>query len=290
MRTQGFLRRVHRWPVLLPPSSSEKEKERRASSASFGRRRGKSVTSPAGAGVGQSNSGTASPPLLSGASAFSFSRNADGQFQAPITSVGLGRHPSLGETDRERFRPMRRTSAAEKYLEQFRREIDRDGLQTNPMVAPVKNAPKTSPRTQRYSRTSDRQSGRRNSLTQPAFVTSSSVSSSVATEYGGGEGSGSGFATPTRPRLSRSPSSHATTLVQNYAGSASNLNLGSMNTSVPSLNAVPFGLKELLDGECHADELGVRFELGWPALEKQLVAIGGGKGDGNFGRVEIIYR
>ena len=53
---------------------------------------------------------------------------------------------------------------------------------------------------------------------------------------------------------------------------------------------MPPGLKELLDGTHHADELGVRFELGWPALEKHLIAIGGGRGDGDFGRVEIVYR
>ncbi len=50
------------------------------------------------------------------------------------------------------------------------------------------------------------------------------------------------------------------------------------------------GLKDLLDGTRHSDELGVQFEAGWPLLEKYLVAIGGGKSDGDFGCVEIIYR
>jgi nitrogen permease regulator 2-like protein len=49
-------------------------------------------------------------------------------------------------------------------------------------------------------------------------------------------------------------------------------------------------LLPLLDGEHHTDELATRFETGWPLLEEWLVAIGGGKGDGDFGRVSIIYR
>jgi nitrogen permease regulator 2-like protein len=46
----------------------------------------------------------------------------------------------------------------------------------------------------------------------------------------------------------------------------------------------------LLDGEHHTDELAVGFEAGWPLLEQWLVSIGDGKGDGDFGKVLIIYR
>ena len=53
---------------------------------------------------------------------------------------------------------------------------------------------------------------------------------------------------------------------------------------------MPSQLKGLLDGTRHTDELGVKFEIGWPTLEKYLIAIGGGKGDGDFGRVQVIYR
>jgi hypothetical protein len=52
----------------------------------------------------------------------------------------------------------------------------------------------------------------------------------------------------------------------------------------------PLELLALLDGEHHTDELSVRFEAGWPLLEAWLVAAGGGSGDGDFGRVCIIYR
>lgn len=54
--------------------------------------------------------------------------------------------------------------------------------------------------------------------------------------------------------------------------------------------AIPPGLIPLLDGDHHTDELSVRFEAGWPLLEQWLIAIGGGKGDGDYGRVVIIYR
>lgn len=54
--------------------------------------------------------------------------------------------------------------------------------------------------------------------------------------------------------------------------------------------AYPPALVPLLDGEHHADELCCQFEVGWPTLERWLVAAGGGSGDGDFGKVLIIYR
>jgi nitrogen permease regulator 2-like protein len=61
--------------------------------------------------------------------------------------------------------------------------------------------------------------------------------------------------------------------------------------AVPAL-APPFPkeLLPLLDSEHHTDELCVRFEVGWPKLEQWLVAAGQGNGDGDFGRVIVIYR
>jgi len=57
-----------------------------------------------------------------------------------------------------------------------------------------------------------------------------------------------------------------------------------------TLHTPPPELMPLLDGEHHSDELATRFEAGWPQLQQWLVAIGGGKGNGDFGRVVIIYR
>jgi nitrogen permease regulator 2-like protein len=54
--------------------------------------------------------------------------------------------------------------------------------------------------------------------------------------------------------------------------------------------AYPPALVPLLDGEHHTDELCCRFEVGWPTLERWLIAIGEGSGDGDFGKVLMIYR
>jgi nitrogen permease regulator 2-like protein len=54
--------------------------------------------------------------------------------------------------------------------------------------------------------------------------------------------------------------------------------------------AYPPALVSLLDGEHHTDELCCCFEVGWPTLERWLTAIGEGSGDGDFGKVLMIYR
>ena len=61
--------------------------------------------------------------------------------------------------------------------------------------------------------------------------------------------------------------------------------IGAVSTLV-----VPSELAQLLDGEHHTDELATKFEAGWPMLQKWLVAIGEGSGDGDFGRVVMVYR
>ncbi|KAG5354014.1 hypothetical protein C0989_009710 [Termitomyces sp. Mn162] len=65
------------------------------------------------------------------------------------------------------------------------------------------------------------------------------------------------------------------------------------NTSqlgVSGMRPYPSDFLTLLDGEHHTDELAVRFEAGWPLLEQWLVHAGGCAGDGDFGKVCIIYR
>lgn len=80
-----------------------------------------------------------------------------------------------------------------------------------------------------------------------------------------------------RPRVERSPS--APVVSQVYAQPV-------MHTAA----AFPKELLPLLDGEHHTDELCTRFEVGWPVLRQWLMMAGGGKGDGDFGQVAIIYR
>ncbi|KIK30921.1 hypothetical protein PISMIDRAFT_86096 [Pisolithus microcarpus 441] len=56
------------------------------------------------------------------------------------------------------------------------------------------------------------------------------------------------------------------------------------------LNPLPPELTPMLNGEHHTDELSTHFEVGWPLLQQWLTAIGGGKGNGDFGEVVMIYR
>jgi hypothetical protein len=84
---------------------------------------------------------------------------------------------------------------------------------------------------------------------------------------------------PVRPRLLRSPLSPAIK-TQTNSGTAPP---APVLASHPL--AYPPALMPLLDGEHHADELCCQFEVGWPTLERWLVAVGGGSGDGDFGKV-----
>lgn len=117
------------------------------------------------------------------------------------------------------------------------------------------------------------------------------------------------LATPSRPRISRSPSAtqigpaqfgpgpnqgtgygigygHGYTQGQGQGqgqGSQGRSGLGGGLEYPPQL--IP-----LLDGEHHTDELCTKFEVGWPLLEKWLELIGGGEIGSEEGRVVIIYR
>ena len=290
---KGFLRRVHRWPVYVA------EKERR--SPTIGRRRGRSLnmSNPPIAFANASGSASPTSVLADGTTAYHIngSMRILESSNSPVTTMSgnvLMRHTSQDE--RSLFSPTRRTSEAEQYLKQYRREIDAKVGQTVAQTAGVHTgSAASSPRTSRFPRNHQPQlppgahyddssrPGRRYSLQQPTAMgtinaNGISISSSLGANRSqpvadvGKESSNvmhhSGLSS--RPRLSRSPS--AQTIPQN-----------------PSIQ-VPSGLKDLLDGTRHADELGVQFDAGWPLLEKFLVAIGGGKGDGDFGSVEIIYR
>ncbi|KAI0064562.1 nitrogen permease regulator 2 [Artomyces pyxidatus] len=79
---------------------------------------------------------------------------------------------------------------------------------------------------------------------------------------------------------------HVQRRVQHTTGKAQQ---GAPPPPEPAL-AYPEELLPLLDGEHHTDELCTRFEVGWPTLERWLVAAGGGTGSGDFGKVLVIYR
>jgi hypothetical protein len=250
---KGFLRRVHRWPILLPadvPSPTRKRRQSLSSSASNA-----SPTSSS-APIGET-------PRFSG--------RPDASGVAPMLGSPI--------KQTEIARAQQRTSAAEKVLEQLRfKTLPRAG------PSPIMRQPPLSPdgperSHERHSRIlSDTR--RQSTYQQPTnhVPPPSSVTGSQSIAHRHSSESQNAF--PARTRLSRSPSTSRTRA------------LNSQGSSDPMNTPPPPELLPLLDGDHHTDELCTRFEVGWPQLQRWLVTIGGGKGDGDgdFGRVSIIYR
>ena len=104
------------------------------------------------------------------------------------------------------------------------------------------------------------------------------------------------FTTHPIPLYVRSSGPPQTPIQQSQRTSKTSFGSGGISSGVDSsvgavsTLVVPSELAQLLDGEHHTDELATKFEAGWPMLQKWLVAIGGGNGDGDFGRVVMVYR
>ncbi|KAF8559796.1 NPR2-domain-containing protein [Imleria badia] len=256
---KGFLRRVHRYPVFIPESPSQASRRRRLSFSS---------SSPVQLGNQHIN-----PP---GDSAESFNRLRgrlpDTSFTVPAHTEGLLSSPTR-EVEPTRGAP-RRPSAAE-VLGQLRfKTVQRSGSNITVVnqPSPAYTEEVGTPRVGRPRVNSD---GRRQSLYQQSEASSRDGRSLVY-------GSSVGPISTGRPRLSRSPSAP---LVPQIHTSFSQGSGQSLNVPAPPPELIP-----LLDGEHHTDELSTRFEAGWPLLQQWLAVIGGGGGDGDFGRVSIIYR
>ncbi|KAI0273349.1 nitrogen permease regulator 2-domain-containing protein [Gloeopeniophorella convolvens] len=223
---KGFLRRVHRWPILLvdePPQPGQKPATLPPSPS--GRKRASSLTvAPLAPSLRSRRR------ISEAAPAFAFAHSPAGTVSPP-------------------------PRAAEASLGSLRVRVG--ALAAGP----------PSPRTVR-------REPRRHSTATPAslFEIAQALAAPPAQHAA-------------RPRLSRSPS---TPVIKAQA------NAGAGATATPVLVsqplAYPSALVPLLDGEHHTDELCCRFEVGWPTLERWLVAMGEGAGDGDFGKVLIIYR
>lgn len=233
------------------------------------------------------------PPLLSGRP-YTHTQPVAFPSQAPEAMVyGVIEPPVPTAQPITASHRARRASAAEKVLEQIRnREKSSATALPSPRHSWINNyqhepvADQSSPNTTTTHTGSDTSTGthlppsasqpsptkgvsggrteaRRHSLIMPIAPPSSPVAAKVTL-------------TPSRVnRISRSPSTPH--LVQS----------GNGQSSSPT---VPLGLQGLLDGEHHTDELSVRFEAGWPLLEQWLLTIGRGPGDGDYGRVVIVYK
>lgn len=215
---QGFLRRVHRWPVLIDDIPSISPHITAATPPLTTRRRSMSIPTP---NISITTSTPSAGPLTQTPTRLPLRpirRPSDAT--APLASVSAtSASASPVET---RMPPLPTTpSAAE--------------LSLGRQLGQRRSTPTTPPRKGRES------TGRRNTLTS---------------------------GDPVRPRPSRSPSNPAPAPQPLY----------------------PPALPALLDGEHHTDELCTMFSVGWPTLERWLAIIGGGKGEGDLGKVLIIYR
>lgn len=285
---QGFLRRVHRWPILLPPDSSQLSSNAFEPTTSGVRKRGQSLS---GTPLRFPTAYTPSPPtpdisqhVLRGRSPQSAAAVSSLSPDLAIPSTAHDVLPApVPQPVISVIQRARRASAAEKVLEQLRsRDIQKGGVNSSPRTSWLHypkddNTPTATPvattipaimKTQESptrpignAHPIGHSASRRQSLISPPNPPPSPVLSKAAL-------------TPARPRLSRSPS------------------VPQLNNASQQLPTPPFPpeLLLLLDGEHHTDDLGVRFEVGWPVLEKWLIAAGGGQGDGDYGRVSLICR
>ena len=236
MCMQGFLRRVHRWPMLTDEIQQQQHPESKPTTL---------PPSPSPVGGGRRR-----------ASSFSVALHS--------TSV----------------RPKRRTSdVAQAFATVSVHSTSGTGtVSPPPRVAEASlgtlrsraGPPPGSPQTIRV------REPRRHSTTTPASLFEIAQALAVPTEPR--------LQHAVRPRLSRSPSSPVVKTQVNGTAPLSTPVLLSQSLAYPP------SLVPLLDGEHHTDELCCRFEVGWPTLERWLVAVGEGSGDGDYGKVLIIYR
>lgn len=267
------------------------------------------------------------PPVSAGTTASgNLVYGSYGVVLGPPPRPGMARRDTFDERRKDReYERARRNSAAEKSLEQVRRGIDFAVGAGSTTTSPHANRfprvpygpPDPSGLTLNYNRTTrDHEERRRRlSLQQPisphlsnqtspnrhsAVPTMASLSnvglissaSKATTGMSGTVGeaksnsygeSGSGAATPTPM---------ASALYRNFVNNRLSRSPSTTAMNAPQLHELgyPERLRTLLDGTRHTDELGVMFEAGWPLMEQWLIAIGGGKGDGDFGRVALIVR
>ncbi|KAF9483818.1 NPR2-domain-containing protein [Pholiota conissans] len=295
---KGFLRRVHRYPVYITPDPSELANEPSydtesandpAPETTLARKRGKSLSS-ASLRVSPYNTQTSDealphlhgrmnsqPVVFPTGEAVSYSQieTAVANIQPAITASHRARRASAAEKVLEQIRnreksnfnvlPSPRNSWIHYQQDSFSQPVSTSTALCN-MTQSANNNPNPTQSTNGAQASPSKgvtngRPERRHSLITPVAPPSSPVISKATL-------------TSSRPtRVSRSPS--APYLIQS-------------GQAVPP--TAPPELQGLLDGEHHTDELSVRFEAGWPLLEQWLLIIGGGPGDGDYGRVVVIYK
>lgn len=285
------MRRVHRWPVYLPPEPSQ---------AVINSELLKSFDGNASRFAGKGDVGMSGTP-------HQFPAFGGPLIDKGLTQMGRPLHPTLfpdqPNPDLAADSPListvsvaisathraRRASAAEKVLEQLRsRDVLKSGALPSPRTSwihfqhkddPLHSAatfktgsqitmdsatlPLTQPTQDSPTKAAiGRSESRRHSLISPAVPPPSPVLPKIAL-------------IPSRPRPTRTPSAPHVAQLPTVQG-----------TQPP----YPRNLIAALDGEHHTDELGVMFGAPWFLLEQWLIAAGEGEGNGDYGRIVVLYR
>ncbi|KAF9052936.1 nitrogen permease regulator 2-domain-containing protein [Panaeolus papilionaceus] len=290
---KGFLRRVHRYPIYTPPDSSNTISDQlqlqaqnpmdsaAAAAHAHVRARGASLSEigptdiipiQLSARLNKQPSMIFQPAMLDTM-----------QLKVPESPLP----PALSNNSASQR--ARRASAAERVLEQLRsRDLQRSGSTTL-----------SSPRNSwiRFQDTSQSSTGSTTTIgiyspDAPISKTTHQSSLTKPVHSTRPEGRRHSLITPIVPPPS--PVVPKANLTPSRAGrpsrSPSSAQLGHLYLSQTSQPTVPPELISLLDGDHHTDELGVKFEAAWPLLEQWLSMIGGGHGDGDYGRISIICR
>ncbi|KAI0709494.1 nitrogen permease regulator 2-domain-containing protein [Earliella scabrosa] len=248
---KGFLRRVHRWPILL--QSLSQTQDRRPGMASLGRKRGKSFASVP-------TPGPSPPTSRPDAESLRARGRIPDAAQATIASAGAELVPVSS----------RRASAAESSLELLRtRDSSRKPLHDRAY--------------QTVSRLYGR--GRASTTTSafPSFPASSSSSAAESREVAP--------SSPDRADTLESEQSSGGRSNVLLGGGGGRARIPREASVPQGAARFPPELLPLLDGEHHTDEICTRFEVGWPVLRQWLFAAGGAQeGDEEYGHISIIYR
>ncbi|KAF9647541.1 NPR2-domain-containing protein [Thelephora ganbajun] len=290
---KGFLRRVHRWPVLLPDTQSSHVSTERRSSSSAVRRRAASFSNSMFPVPTQQNIDQLTPPQYA-------NRGRPPDRPEPFSP----RQPQPHSLAQETVTGQRKLSAAENALELLRNQHPRrraDSAATTRGHSTKTELVFARRSSEKGSERGERGSDNLNTRQPPQNLRSmlSKLSQGLpGTRPPDPPAPPSSPVMTTHPlSLHVRPSDSSPTPVQQSQRTSkasfgsSGVGLGTDSTvGTVSTLVVPSELAQLLDGEHHTDELATKFEAGWPMLQKWLVVISGGSGDGDFGRVVMVYR
>lgn len=282
--TQGFLRRVHRWPILLTPP--EPPPDRRMGMASLGRRRGKSFAS-----IMTARTAPDSPPTRTEPEQQVHTRGRVFEAQPTIASAGAELvATSLTTTtmtpavsSAASALPHRRSSAAESSLEMLRSHETRKQLGVR--------AYQTMSRL--HASRAEAGALRGTSTGRPGDIGTGVLPTARYTVSSSPDAFDRGLPGPRGAGSSDPPESEQSSGGRSALLTRSRLTRESSQTRLLQgpVSQFPPELLPLLDGEHHTDEICTRFEVGWPVLRQWLFAAGGAKeGDEEYGNISIIYR